>query len=340
MNLTFLLDGLIIGKFHSTGLSTASGYQPKTPVFETTGLSNSAHVLLVDVGPNSVFFFDFLMYTQGVDDASGSAEGPTDTQLPPPVPSASPITIDEYVLIPWQYRGSSDLSADSLLRHAPLLIFLLDRATKKHNTATFGGAVGGSVGVLAIVSAGLALSIIRRRRLADRRDRLAQEQDSLHHNGSEDTPPMLGPAPFVPRFFPGTVLPADPPPYVYSSASSTSHDDSLGGSYTERVTHPRDMSYADIPPSSPPPLDDGTLPPPPFGVAIASTNPIDPQSGLLALVVDTGSASHTTASVGSIGSDTPLAPSQQTGIPRSVSSRASSIISRPGRLHENDSPHP
>src|SRR5688572_8353693 len=88
------------------------------------------------------------------------------------------------------------------------------RTARKHNIATFAGAVGGSVGVLGLFSLCLAISIIRRRHLAAKRERRERDHESLHTNGSDDSPNMSGPAPFVPRFFPDTVIPSEPPTYV------------------------------------------------------------------------------------------------------------------------------
>ncbi|THH30466.1 hypothetical protein EUX98_g3720 [Antrodiella citrinella] len=168
-------------------------------------------------------------------------------------------------------------------------------ATKSHNIATFAGAVGGSVGLLAVLSLSLAFSIYRRRILAKRRDRRLREtgehaqnfRDSFHTDASEDGPPMQGPAPFVPRYFPGT-MPAAPPPYlppvspdsaevttplltsvspVHTPLASTSWNTNRSG----------DASYADRPPPTPPPeSEDGYgyhAPPPSFGIAIASPVP-------------------------------------------------------------------
>lgn len=85
------------------------------------------------------------------------------------------------------------------------------------------------MGVLFLVSACLAASIIRRRRRTRQRLNPSNPPEdsntsSLFTNGSHDRPPpMQGPAPFVPRYFPGTVLlePLPPPPYE-SRRSSTS----------------------------------------------------------------------------------------------------------------------
>lgn len=172
---------------------------------------------------------------------------------------------------------------------------------KSHDVATFAGAVGGSIGFLAVLAISLFISIYRRRTLAARRDRRARsgqhrsadgnyDTESFHTDASEDGPPMQGPAPFVPRYFPGTVIPSAPPPYV-AGGSPTEATDSLLRS-TSPVMSPASPSpwqthlylqaedraaYADRPPPTPPPiaLEDGGYfpPPPPFRVAIASPIP-------------------------------------------------------------------
>ncbi|KAF8645619.1 hypothetical protein AX16_007701 [Volvariella volvacea WC 439] len=239
-NLTFTIDGQTLGDWDSTSLSSSSS-TPQQQVFSVDGLTEEPHVLVVTVGFNSAFVFDYLVYTQTVN-AQRTGEPSSVTEMSN-APSAS----------------------------------VIDEQAKKHNTVTFAAAVGGSVGVLTLVALGLAFSIIRRRRLAILRERRERDSESLHTNGSEDSPHMSGPAPFVPRFFPGTV-PPDPPPYADTEPSAASSQD------TDRTSHPRDTSYADIPPSTPPPpLDDAIFPPPPpFPVAIASP---PPSSDLIAAVV-------------------------------------------------------
>jgi hypothetical protein len=83
---------------------------------------------------------------------------------------------------------------------------------------------------------------------------------------------MFGPAPFIPRFFPDTVIPADPPTYTVALATSSDNSALLAsiGSHSGQTSAHR--SYADIPPASPPPpLDDVMVPPPPpFPVAVST----------------------------------------------------------------------
>lgn len=105
---------------------------------------------------------------------------------------------------------------------------------------------------------------MRRRILAARRDRLDSEA-----NPTSDTASMSGPRPFIPRFFPDTIIPPDPPNYN-DALSSTNHNNTpLMASLVSSVYSSRQRSYADIPPSSPPPqLEE--LPPPPFPVAVST----------------------------------------------------------------------
>ncbi|KAJ7278883.1 hypothetical protein C8J57DRAFT_1502718 [Mycena rebaudengoi] len=127
---------------------------------------------------------------------------------------------------------------------------------KKKGTATFAAALSASLGVLGILCFGTAFSIYRRRLLAARRER---------NERVDPVPPMMiGPAPFVPRYFPGTVIPSVPPPYAPSDSSSRSSHDNLHA-VSQPLLPPHDSrTYAD----NPPPLDD--IAPPSFGVAIAS----------------------------------------------------------------------
>ncbi|KAI0830057.1 hypothetical protein BC628DRAFT_1408256 [Trametes gibbosa] len=161
---------------------------------------------------------------------------------------------------------------------------------KSNNVATFAGAVGGSVGLLAVLALSLAISIYRRRVRAARRDRhLRQAQnvdfdgESFHTDASEDSPPMQGPAPFIPRYFPGTVVPVPPPPYSPPSEQTAALLAGASPISSPMWAPPRlpgpgeDTSYADRPPLTPPPLpEDGFedyFAPPSFPQAISSPIP-------------------------------------------------------------------
>ena len=158
--------------------------------------------------------------------------------------------------------------------------------SKAHNIATFAGAVGGSVGLLAVLALSLAISIYRRRLRSRRRDRRHRrrsnpdfDSESFHTDGSDDGPPMQGPVPFVPRYFPGTVVPAPPPPYSPPADATTALLSSMSPSWSASGLPGPDVdtSYADRPPPSPPPLPedsaDDYFAPPSFPAAISSPIP-------------------------------------------------------------------
>ena len=173
-------------------------------------------------------------------------------------------------------------------------------ANKSHNVATFAGAVGGSVGLLSILTLSLVFSLYRRRRLARRRDRAYREARretssiaTFHTDASDDGPPMQGPVPFVPRYFPGTVINVAPPPYAPPAEPSNEPTSSLLGPpetptpsmlWSSRRTGGvvgDSESYAERPPPTPPPsgalgadVEEGYFAPPPsFQVAIATPVP-------------------------------------------------------------------
>ncbi|KAH6907275.1 hypothetical protein BKA70DRAFT_1490736 [Coprinopsis sp. MPI-PUGE-AT-0042] len=139
---------------------------------------------------------------------------------------------------------------------------------KQRNITTFAGAVGGSVGVLALLSLGLAISIIRRRRLAAKRERLEredpehllrqQQQRGMAQTGSNDVV-------FIPRYFPGTEIPPSssplppgdlPPPYsppVAPPTAANHHNVSTRGTGRNTLSNVQNpaFTYA-LPPFHPP----------------------------------------------------------------------------------------
>jgi len=124
---------------------------------------------------------------------------------------------------------------------------------QKNNVAMFAaGVIAGTVSVLSLISLGVAIRVIRRRIRAARRDRLDNEANPRSS--------MIGPMPFVPRFFPDTIVPQDPP--TYDDTLSITNPD--GTSLLTSVSSSRQRSYADIPPASPPPPLEEVPSPPPF----------------------------------------------------------------------------
>ena len=81
-NLTFTLDSKPAGNFVHSGSATNQGFQSTVSVFSRRGLSNSAHTLLVNLGPNSVFLFDYYVVSRASADCSDSSPCPTQTQAP------------------------------------------------------------------------------------------------------------------------------------------------------------------------------------------------------------------------------------------------------------------
>lgn len=191
-----------------------------------------------------------------------------------------------------------------LSQHLPRASMSSTAATNKsHNVATFAGAIGGSVGLLTVLALSLAFSIYRRRLHARRRDRAYRRArrgnvsvSTIHSDDSDGGPPMQGPQPFVPRYFPGTIITTTaPPPYSPPTPTSPLYDQTsalLGAPETPQPLMAWSSrrtggvigdseSYADRPPPTPSnssvvglDVDEGFYaPPPPFLVAIATPVP-------------------------------------------------------------------
>lgn len=79
MNLTYILDSQPAGSFVHNGSQSASGYLPSTAVFVQSGLNEGPHELSIHVAPDSVFLFDYLVYSQddGSDPGDSSANNAT-----------------------------------------------------------------------------------------------------------------------------------------------------------------------------------------------------------------------------------------------------------------------
>ncbi|KAF8591777.1 hypothetical protein K439DRAFT_1626777 [Ramaria rubella] len=124
--------------------------------------------------------------------------------------------------------------------------------SSKKNSATFGIAIGSTMGVLAVISFTVCVSIWRRRRKSAKRNKRIEAEEAANRPAS---PEMRGPQPFIPRYFPGSVVPTSS-----LSHRSLSRPSSLsGGSDEIGPSHgldfpPAPEHLANVPAYSPPPL--------------------------------------------------------------------------------------
>lgn len=198
-------------------------------VYSASTLNDEKYTLTMSVGVDSVFLLDYIIYTAGDNDD--------------PIGDEASLTSSA----PDSQRTAGNLD---------------DGETRHHNVATFAGAVGGSVGFLGTLALGLCISIRYRRVRASRREarvrRMAYAEPftAVDHGELPDdddeaqrsvrngaTMRQAGPAPFVPRYFPGST-PASPPPYVADATE------------TETRTNMMSITRAGVPvavPSSSPP---------------------------------------------------------------------------------------
>ncbi|KLO16616.1 hypothetical protein SCHPADRAFT_937806 [Schizopora paradoxa] len=76
MNLTFTLDGKPHGQFRnnptSLNSSSSDNFIPNFAVFSAEGLLDGEHSIVVTVGPDSVFLFDYALVTQNASSTDGS----------------------------------------------------------------------------------------------------------------------------------------------------------------------------------------------------------------------------------------------------------------------------
>lgn len=82
------------------------------------------------------------------------------------------------------------------------MVNLQPRTNPDSKIAVFAGAIGGSVGLLFLLSLGLAVNLYRKRRVARNRMILPSRDDaSLFTEGSDDRSQADGRSSFVPRYF-------------------------------------------------------------------------------------------------------------------------------------------
>lgn len=346
---SFSVDGI-------AGTEALRSAESPTMLFAQRGLANGPHSLKVTLIDNTGFSLDYLKYTS-------SPSNPNFLHARQE-PSAS----------------VTDPSVSSVTASAPSSSSP-PQPNKKRNITTFAAAVGGSVGVLALLSLGLAISIIRRRRVAAKRERLEredpeyllrqQQQLGMAQTGSNDVV-------FIPRYFPGTEIPPQPsalppgdspPPYTPPVAPpnvANHHDLATRGTgraaantvaqnpaftYALPPFHPPmrspylhhppprpsdspELTYADIPPDSPPP------PPPPELPLPSLSSPASP----VRPVLDQRRPTHVSVGVGNEDQDGEHDPALPPGIgapPQRAVSRAQSSSTGtehvpPGHSGSND----
>ncbi|KIJ64343.1 hypothetical protein HYDPIDRAFT_112340 [Hydnomerulius pinastri MD-312] len=227
------LDGTLTAIFTHDGNVTVFDQLFGIHIFSISGLPDNEHTLSITVNPGSTIMLDYAVYTHD-DETAGDRT-----------------THSRYIV--------------------PRSLFTRDtsQGNNRKDALTFGLAIGFSVGVLALLGAGVAISLFRRRKIAERRDRLEREQHTAIYantNGPEIV--MQGPAPFIPRYFPGTIAPhPDPPPYdprdvpLPPSLSSHSRGEEGDGTALHADTFPGltahsvDDAEADISPPTPPGLE-------------------------------------------------------------------------------------
>lgn len=104
VNLSYTLDNnpagayLHAGSPSSTPLSNTTSYLSSFTVFEQSGLSEGPHTLTINVGADSVFLFDYIVYSQesqmginpGIPGGDPSSTGANNTSNTTSVGTASP----------------------------------------------------------------------------------------------------------------------------------------------------------------------------------------------------------------------------------------------------------
>jgi len=86
-NLTFVLDSISYPPVVNANSRGPLSFGPSSEVFSKMDLDNVPHQLVVEVGQNSTFLFDYLVYDDGI--SNNSSTGPqssADQAAPSPTP--------------------------------------------------------------------------------------------------------------------------------------------------------------------------------------------------------------------------------------------------------------
>ena len=232
-NVTFILDGRLVGNYtHDPRLDTdsATGFQYQVLVFSKIDLPYAPHMLVIKPALGSILLLDYVLFTT-LDAISGTGNG---TLAPQAAPST---TLESAMYVTFHFNEHT------------LHDFICSSSSSK-NTTTFAVAIGSTMGVLAILSFGVFISICMRRRKSAKRKKLREAMEAVDRPPS---PEMRGPRPFIPRYFPGNIPPREssPPPFSPLTATSIREEES-GPSHG--LDFPTVPEHLDAPAYSPPPL--------------------------------------------------------------------------------------
>ncbi|KXN85936.1 hypothetical protein AN958_10697 [Leucoagaricus sp. SymC.cos] len=175
----FTIDGQQLGRI--SPFEAQKSCPMDEPIFSHVGLSDDReHELLVSISHNTLLLLSRIVYT-GTSPitrpphlSSKSAPISTATPLFRFNPTTNSLQVPQVTLRPRSEEHLPELTSSP--------------SQKKHNIATFTAAVGTVVGILTIVSVVVAFSIVRRRRLARRRDASGHDTSNQHRGGDVTEP--------------------------------------------------------------------------------------------------------------------------------------------------------
>ncbi|KAF8630092.1 hypothetical protein AX17_005490 [Amanita inopinata Kibby_2008] len=234
-NLSFTLDGQPLPPYYQHSAKADTHSLIHVNVLSQKNLSNKHHMLVMTVEAGSVVLIDYLVYT----------------------------------------RSEADLTTGSLMASIGLQNMSglsTDSNSNRSDVVRIAAAIGVSIGVITLIAIVFAVAVIRRHLRHQERQR---RHGHLRRQSTSpmQPPPVSGPEPFVPRYFPGTVLPSEPPSYDTVSTFTGRNSGVLNAlrddGFADRLEdlgEEQDLSYAEVPPPSPPPplaLPEDVLPPPP-----------------------------------------------------------------------------
>ncbi|KAI1790960.1 hypothetical protein LXA43DRAFT_457302 [Ganoderma leucocontextum] len=216
-NITFTIDGSLVGKYGQSEDSAGGGYLYHSPVYANASLSNAQHVLVI-TGHNSLVLFDYIIYTSNHGSPPALSPPPSPSS-PLPLPSPTPPGLPATFTVTSSRLNTVTVMVPSSV--TPILTatdtpILTATASPKQQPSRSTGAIAG--GVIGTAVALLLLSVIAlfvRRRLSSYRNRKRMgrllDEDARPHTNDLDhsafnrsqslhpPDPALRPSPDVPR---------------------------------------------------------------------------------------------------------------------------------------------